>query len=152
MPSPFESSANATLIFEIPSAEMGTDRNGNPEPKKETVTIIALLEYKKSSSGGDESIVRSQEGGSSALAGGSQLSGKWAGYLVDPTLFPPTIKPGMIAKAEIVTGLQRAKDGSLEPVTEKGEFYLKASPQDPYLIASGIEDVTPISGTFTRTT
>jgi len=121
---------------------------GNPIPKTTVLTVIALLEFK---GGGSEGIGRSGESGSSKITGVGQVSGNWSGFLVNPTLLPNTIKPGMVAEAEIVTGLQRGEDGGIEPVTEKGEFILQASPQSPYLIASGIEDVTPITGTFTRT-
>lgn len=147
MPSPFESLANATLSFKIQSDEMETNSYGNLVPKTTVLTVIALLEFKASR----ESINRSREGGSSEITGVGQVSGTWSGYLVNPTLLPKTVKPGMVADAEIVTGLQRAESGGVEPVTETGEFLLQASPQSPYLIASEIEDVTPITGIFTRT-
>ena len=152
MPSPFASIANATLNFYIPSDEMENDSYGNPIPKTEILTVIALLKFSGNvgNRNSEEAISRSKENDSSGITGGSQISGNWSGYLVDPTLLPATVKPGMMADAEIITGLQKTISG-VEPYIEKGEFMLLASPQNPYLIASAIEDVSPISGTFTRT-
>ncbi|MDP8933778.1 MAG: hypothetical protein M3N42_06440 [Cyanobacteriota bacterium] len=153
MPSPFESIANAELIFHIPSTEMESDPYGNPVPKTEILKVIALLKFSGNvgNRNSEESINRSKESDSSGITGAGQISGNWSGYLVDPTLLPATVKPGMVADAEIVTGLQKSASGDVEPYVEKGEFLLLASPQNPYLIASAIEDVSPISGTFTRT-
>jgi len=145
MASPFESVANAKLSFRVPSAEMALDNYGNPTPKITSVVVIAVLKLSQ-----DTRFQRTQEGSPNAISGAAQLMETWKGYLVEPLLMPSAIKPGMLADAEIATGLQNSSLGIPELLIEKGEFQLLPTPQSPYLIAAGIQEVTPISGTFTR--
>ena len=145
MPSPFESFANAKLSFQVPSAEMEFDNYGNPVPKTTLVLVRAVLKLSQNTR-----FQRTQEGSPNAISGAAQLMETWKGYLVEPLLMPSVIKPGMLANAEIATGLQILNLGIPEPLIEKGEFQLLPTPQSPYLINAGIQEVTPISGTFTR--
>ena len=143
MASPFATVANAKLSFQVPSTEIVFDNYGNPTPKTVSIVVIAVLKMLTNTR-----FQRSHS--SSAISGVAELVETWKGYLVQPLLLPSEIKPGMLAYAEIATGLHISSLGIPEPLIEKGEFRLLPTPQSPYLIASAIQEVTPISGNFVR--
>ena len=131
MSSPFESAQNATLFFEIPTAELESDRWGNPVPRSEPLVCKALLKRKK------QPLKLSPL--TEPMPGADWREGEFEGYLIDPLELPASIPDGAKAKATI------RLSANLE-VT--GTFKLHFVVQNPFLIAAGITDLTPISGTF----
>lgn len=119
---------------------MGIDSYGNPIPKNQKITIIALLRHSH----------RISDAGVIGNSGIKSHSDRWTGYLVRPLILPSAVKPGMEAEAEIVTGLQLSADGTSRPFVEKGVFRLSENPQNPFMIAAQIEELTEIIGVFTR--
>ncbi|MBW4648913.1 MAG: hypothetical protein KME06_09445 [Kastovskya adunca ATA6-11-RM4] len=86
--SPFKDRVNATLTFQVPTAQMGSDSRGNPVPVTESLTVHCYFKPDN----------RPRE---LFFPGIGEKEEPMIGYAVLPMQLPASIKDGAIAQAEV---------------------------------------------------
>jgi hypothetical protein len=126
MSSPFESVANADLVFQIQTNSLTTDGWGNPVPSQQDFTIQALLQPAK------QPTIERWGGADASIA-------LFEGFLVNPLELPIEIRPPCTGQGTIVVATNRK---------EKGDIKLLPIFQNPYVVAAGVKEVTRIVVSF----
>lgn len=126
MSSPFESVANADLIFQIQTSFFATDNWGNPVPSQQELSIKALLQPAK------QPTIERWGGADGSIA-------LFEGFLVNPLELPIEIRPPCTGQGTIIVATNRK---------EKGDIELLPIVQNPYVVAAGVKEVTRIVVSF----
>lgn len=135
MTSPFLGFENTTLTFKIADGTYTTNAAGNRKANTIDVVIKAVLKPASYSS------VNTYAQEIQQFAGADGHAMLLEGRLVNPTTYPPNLKFLSEGDAEIqlVVGM-----------LETGRFKLLPVLQSPYVVAMGIDSITPIRGIFRR--
>ncbi|MCC5640635.1 hypothetical protein LC593_33350 [Nostoc sp. CHAB 5844] len=136
MTSPFSGFDNTTLTFQIADGSHKTNVLGNYTPSTIPVIIKALLKQTTDTSAVERYAKEIQQ-----FAGADGYASLLEGYLVAPSTYPQGVEFLAEADAEIMVALGKP---------ERGRFKLLPITQSPYVVAMGIDIVTPIKGIFRR--
>jgi len=134
--SPFAPFANATLTFQIADGTSTINSVGNYQTNTVPLIITAVL---KPSINSSEVQTYAQE--IDQFVGADASAALFDGYLVDPLVYPSGLKFLSEADASIIVS------GGF---TQEGRFKLLPVVQSPFVVAIGIQIITPIRGIFRR--
>ncbi|WP_414755574.1 hypothetical protein [Anabaena sp. CCY 9910] len=135
MTSPFSGFENSTLIFKVSDGTYTINAAGNRKPNTVDAIIKAVLKPASYSS------VNTYAQEIQQFAGADGHAVLLEGYLVNPTTYPQGVEFLAEAEAEITTAIDKP---------ETGRFKLLPIVQSPYVVATGIDIITPIRGIFRR--
>lgn len=136
MTSPFNGFENATIAFKISDGTYIINSVGNRKLNTIDAIIKAVLKPVMSYSTVQTYAKEIQE-----FAGADGHAVLMEGYLVSPQVYPEGVSFLMEADAVIGTSLDKS---------ETGRFKLLPIVQSPYVVAMGIDLITPIRGIFRR--
>lgn len=134
MTSPFIGFDNAVLTFKVSDGTFTTNSVGNRTSGSKLTIIKAVLKEAQ-----DRGAVSRYADEIQQFAGADGRARLMEGYLVEPQVYPPSIKFLAEADAEITVVLGR---------TEIGRFKLLPIAQSPYVTALKIDLIEPIMGIF----
>ena len=134
--SPFSGFDNTILTFQIADGIYTINAVGNRSPNYQPLVIKALLKPPT-----DYSTISRYADEIQQFAGADGHAVLLEGYLVEPQVYPQGIEFLMEADIEITVA-------SGKP--ETGRFKLLPVVQSPYVVAMGIDAITPIRGIFRR--
>lgn len=136
MTSPFSGFENTTLTFQVADRTYTTNAVGNRSLNYQSLIIKAVLkpptEYSTISRYAEEI---------QQFAGADGHATLLEGYLVEPQVYPQGVEFLMEADIEITVAIGKP---------ETGRFKLLPVVQSPYVVAMGIDAITPIRGVFRR--
>ncbi len=135
MTSPFTGFDNATITFKVSDGTYTINSVGNR--KLNTIDAIIKAVLKPAS----YSTVQTYTKEIQEFAGADGHAVLMEGYLVSPQVYPEGVSFLMEADATIGTSLEKL---------EAGRFKLLPIVQSPYVVAMGIDLITPIRGIFRR--
>lgn len=136
MTSPFSGFENTTLTFQVADRTYTTNAVGNRSPNYQPLIIKALLKPPA-----DYSTISRYADEIQQFAGADGHAVLLEGYLVEPQVYPQGIEFLMEADIEIIVAIGKP---------ETGRFKLLPVVQSPYVVAMGVDAITPIRGVFRR--
>ncbi|MFB2768579.1 hypothetical protein ACE1AT_04710 [Pelatocladus sp. BLCC-F211] len=136
MTSPFLGFENATLAFAVADGTYTINSVGNRIPSTTTEIIKAVLKPAT-----DASTVERYAKEIQQFAGADGYATLLEGYLVEPKTYPQSVE--FLMESDIVLSTSLGK-------TDEGRFKLLPVVQSPYVVAMGIDLITPIKGVFRR--
>lgn len=136
MTSPFSGFENTTLTFQVADRTYTINAVGNRSPNYQPLIIKALLKPPT-----DYSTISRYADEIQQFAGADGHAVLLEGYLVEPQAYPQGIEFLMEADIEITVAIGKQ---------ETGRFKLLPVVQSPYIVAMGIDAITPIRGVFRR--
>jgi hypothetical protein len=136
MTSPFSGFENTTLTFQIADGTYTINAVGNRSLNYQSLTIKAVLKPST-----DTSTVNRYANEIQQFAGADGHAVLLEGYLVEPQIYPQGIEFLAEADIEIMVAIRKP---------ETGRFKLLPVVQSPYVVAMGIDAITPIRGIFRR--
>ncbi|HYW17717.1 MAG TPA: hypothetical protein VE956_00135 [Nodularia sp. (in: cyanobacteria)] len=136
MTSPFSGFENTTLTFQVADGTYTINAVGNRSLNYQTLVIKVVLKPTT-----DTSTVNRYANEIQQFAGADGHAVLLEGYLVDPQIYPQGIEFLAEADIEIVVVIGKP---------ETGRFKLLPVVQSPYVVAMGIDAITPIRGIFRR--
>jgi hypothetical protein len=134
--SPFSGFENTTLTFQVADRTYTINAVGNRSPNYQSLIIKALLKPTT-----DYSTVSRYADEIQQFAGADGHAVLLEGYLVEPQVYPQGVDFLMEADIEINVVINKP---------ETGRFKLLPVVQSPYVVAMGIDAITPIRGIFRR--
>jgi archaellum component FlaF (FlaF/FlaG flagellin family) len=136
MTSPFSGFDNSTLTFKVADGTYITNAVGNRSLNTKPEIIKAVLKPAT-----DTSTVNRYANEIQQFAGADGHAVLLEGYLVEPQVYPQGIEFLMEADIEITVVINKP---------ETGRIKLLPVVQSPYVVAMGIDAITPIRGVFRR--
>lgn len=136
MTSPFSGFENSILTFQVADGTFTTNAVGNRSFSTKPQVIKALLKPTT-----DTSTVNRYAQEIQQFAGADGHAALLEGYLVEPQAYPQGVEFLMESDIEIFVVIGK-KEG--------GRFKLLPSVQSPYVVAMGIDAITPIRGIWRR--
>lgn len=136
MTSPFSGFDNTTLTFQVADGTYTTNAVGNRSFNTKPQIIKAVLKPTTNTSAVNQYASEIQQ-----FAGADGHAALLEGYLVEPQIYPQGIEFLMEADIEIEVAIGKR---------EAGKFKLLPVVQSPYVVAMGIDAITPIRGIFRR--
>ncbi|MEH2201214.1 hypothetical protein [Nostoc sp.] len=136
MTSPFNGFENTTLIFQVADGTYTINAVGNRSLNTKPQIIKAVLKPTT-----DYSTVSRYANEIQQYAGADGHAVLLEGYLVEPQTYPQGVEFLAEADIEIVVVIGKP---------ETGRFKLLPVVQSPYVVAMGIDAITPIRGVFRR--
>jgi hypothetical protein len=136
MSSPFSGFDNTTLTFQVADGTYSTNTVGNRSLNYQSLIIKAVLKPTT-----DTSTVNRYANEIQQFTGADGHAALLEGYLVEPQVYPQGIEFLMEADIEINVAINKP---------ETGRFKLLPVVQSPYVVAMGIDAITPIRGVFRR--
>ncbi|MFN6572408.1 hypothetical protein [Dendronalium sp. ChiSLP03b] len=136
MTSPFSGFENSVLTFQVADGTYTTNAVGNRSLNYEALTIKAVLKPTT-----DTGTVNRYAQEIQQFAGADGHAVLLEGYLVEPQTYPQGVEFLAEADIEITVAISKPETGRLKllPVV-----------QSPYVVAMGIDLITPIRGIFRR--
>ncbi|MEH2393875.1 MAG: hypothetical protein V7K21_20150 [Nostoc sp.] len=136
MSSPFLGFDNTILTFQVADGTYSINAVGNRSLNYQPITIKSVLKPTT-----DYSTVSRYADEIQQFAGADGHAVLLEGYLVEPQVYPQGVKFLMEADIEITMA---------KGIPETGRFKLLPVVQSPYVVAMGIDAITPIRGIFRR--
>jgi hypothetical protein len=136
MTSPFSGFENTTLTFQVADGTYTINAVGNRSLNYQSLIIKAILKPTT-----DTSTVNRYANEIQQFAGADGHAVLLEGYLVEPQVYPQGVEFLMEADIEITVVIGKP---------ETGRFKLLPIVQSPYVVAMGIDAITPIRGVFRR--
>jgi hypothetical protein len=136
MTSPFSGFENTKLTFQVADGTYTTNAVGNRSLNYQSLIVKAVLKPTT-----DTSTVNRYANEIQQFAGADGHAVLLEGYLVEPQVYPQGVEFLMEADIEIAVAIGKP---------ETGRFKLLPVVQSPYVVAMGIDAITPIRGVFRR--
>lgn len=136
MTSPFSGFENTTLTFQVADGTYTTNAVGNRSANYQPLIIKAVLKPTT-----DYSTVTRYANEIQQFAGADGHAVLLEGYFVEPQVYPQGIEFLMEADIEITVVIGKP---------ETGRFKLLPVVQSPYVLAMGIDAITPIRGIWRK--
>lgn len=136
MTSPFSGFDNAILTFQVADGTYTTNAVGNRSLNYQPLTIKAVLKPTT-----DTGTVNRYAQEIQQFAGADGHAVLLEGCLVEPQIYPQGVEFLMEGDIEITVAIGKA---------ETGRFKLLPIVQSPYVVAMGIDLITPIRGIFRK--